>query len=127
MNHRAIVDPINRFIFNAESSVYDEGLLFVDELWKDAINTANPNDTYTKYVKFTTMEQINSLGMVYMKPVGVFTDGNCYSACDLFAGNMQDSFAAKIYGVDGSTGKLILKRCGWCKCCGLDNIFNVCG
>lgn len=46
----------------------------------------------------------NNFGTAYTKPVGVLNNANCYSACDLFSGNMQDSGAAIIFGEDGATG-----------------------
>lgn len=42
--------------------------------------------------------------MVYDKPVAVFTNAACYSACDMFDANMQDNDAAVIIGEDPQTG-----------------------
>ena len=41
---------------------------------------------------------------VYTKPVLLLTDGLCYSACDIFAANMQDNAAATVVGMDRFTG-----------------------
>lgn len=44
------------------------------------------------------------MGQSYLKPVGVFTNGRCYSACEIFAANMKDNKIATIFGEDSTTG-----------------------
>jgi C-terminal processing protease CtpA/Prc len=48
----------------------------------------------------------SSLGIpqVYLKPVGVFVNGNSYSASEVFAAIMQDNGLATIYGEDEFSG-----------------------
>jgi hypothetical protein len=95
-NVRAIVDPINEFLLVNQSSA------------TDAFNIAYRNtpkgQRYTSFAKFTTEEDANTLGQVYFKPVGVFNNGNCYSACDLFSANMQDTGIVPIFSEDVKSG-----------------------
>jgi hypothetical protein len=61
-----------------------------------------PGDVYTMPVPLGSNS--NDYGNAYAKPVGVLNNGHCYSACDLFSANMQDTGAAIIFGEDGATG-----------------------
>jgi hypothetical protein len=117
-NYRAINSKINAVIFsNAE--------LIVDSEWLNALNSAPAGSQFTDYVKFNSDYSINQMGMAWVKPVGVLTDANCYSACDLFAANMKDNSLATIYGEDGTTGTLYVKfRCRWCECCSIELLFS---
>jgi hypothetical protein len=93
---RAIVAPANEFIFLQSFPESDA--------WHQAYKQVRPGDRYTPFTRLTTIETANSLGAVYIKPVGVFNNGNCYSACDLFSASMKDNQAATIFGEDGKTG-----------------------
>jgi hypothetical protein len=97
-NVRALVTQINADIF-LNSTFYPNN----DE-FANAYRLVQPGDKYTPLVKFTPIEIANSIGQAYLKPVGVFNNGNCYSACDLFSANMQDNGVATIYGEDRFTG-----------------------
>lgn len=44
------------------------------------------------------------MGQVYFKPVAVFVDSNCYSACETFASQMQDHQIGTVFGEDQATG-----------------------
>ncbi len=77
-----------------------------------AYKNAPAGSRYTFPVSMDSFEECNSYGTAYTKPVAVFTNAQCiylyyffkyvgYSACDLFAANMQDSDAAIIIGEDG--------------------------
>jgi hypothetical protein len=93
---RALVTPVNQRIFNSVN--------FGDAVWANAYNSAKPGDTYTPLVEFSNEQSINKFGQVYFKPVGVYTNANCYSACDLIAAVIQDNEAGWIFGEDGQTG-----------------------
>jgi hypothetical protein len=62
------------------------------------------NARYTNPRRITSSDAANRYGQVWFKPVVVLTDANCYSACDLFAGAMQDHGAATIIGTHTTTG-----------------------
>lgn len=94
---RVLVNDINRdILLNPKYKRTDE--------WTDAYLATSPHDTYTPYVRLTDPYDANFMGQAYVKPVGVFTTGKCYSACDLFVANMKDNNLAIIFGEDGRTG-----------------------
>jgi hypothetical protein len=96
-NVRTLVAPINRDIYlNSTYSSNDQ--------FANAYRQAKPDDKYTPFAKFTSIQSANIFGQVYLKPVGVFTNGNCYSACDMFTATMQDNGVATVYGEDKFTG-----------------------
>ncbi|KAL2914453.1 hypothetical protein HK105_206020 [Polyrhizophydium stewartii] len=72
--------------------------------WVDAWSKAGQDDRYTPTVNWTTAESVNSLGQVYFRPVGVFTNGRCFSSCDMFAAGIQDNGLGTIFGEDATTG-----------------------
>lgn len=92
---KALVTPLNAKLFLGG---------FLGSVWLDAYNSTKPEDKYTPLVPFDTDATCNVYGQAYFKPVGVFTNGRCYSACDFFAANMQDNDIAWIFGEDLETG-----------------------
>ncbi|KAI9205605.1 uncharacterized protein BJ171DRAFT_598274 [Polychytrium aggregatum] len=62
------------------------------------------NQTYGDVTPFFSGTTFNTIGTAYLKPVALFIDAYCYSACDLFSANMQDSGTALIFGQDLQTG-----------------------
>ncbi len=62
------------------------------------------NSSFSPSLALTDRDQADYFGQVYVKPVAVFTNAQCYSACDMFAAHMQDSGAAVIFGQDPRTG-----------------------
>ncbi|KAH6576431.1 hypothetical protein BASA60_004542 [Batrachochytrium salamandrivorans] len=59
---------------------------------------------FTNVFFTNSMESANTLGQAYVRPMGVFTDGGCYSSCEVFAGAIQGHGAGAIFGEDGQTG-----------------------
>lgn len=59
---------------------------------------------FTKKLGIDSKEEINTLGQVYFKPVAVYVDAKCYSACDTFAAQVQDHKVATVFGEDATTG-----------------------
>lgn len=92
---KALVTQINSDIFKSGQA---------GEEWKKAYSLVAEGDRYTPLVQFDSDESCNTLGQAYFKPVGVFNNGKCYSACDFFSANMQDNDISIIFGEDGSTG-----------------------
>ncbi len=73
--------------------------------WSDAVAKAmQAGRKYTAPLAITPPREANEFGQVWYRPVVVLTDANCYSACDLFAGGMQDNDAAVIVGTHKTTG-----------------------
>ncbi|KAI8819329.1 uncharacterized protein EV422DRAFT_107984 [Fimicolochytrium jonesii] len=93
---RAIVHPNNAAIFL--------GSPYGGSDWAAAYNATKPGDKYTPAIRFNAPEVVNTVGTLYLKPVGLLTDANCYSACDTFSGAMKDNGFATIFGEDKTTG-----------------------
>lgn len=85
---RAVVSELNKVLFTK----------LQEFTWVAALD--NATSRYTESVYFDKPEAMSTFGGVYLKPVGVFTNAKCYSSCDLFSANMQDSAAAIIFGED---------------------------
>ena len=92
----AIVSPANNYIFVNSTDSADP--------WYRATLLANSGETYSPLIQFTTVERANLIGAAYVKPVGYFHNGNCFSACDLMAANMQDNSVSTIFSEDLSSG-----------------------
>ncbi|KAJ8325460.1 hypothetical protein O5D80_006400 [Batrachochytrium dendrobatidis] len=63
-----------------------------------------PGSKYSIDHDRTSYNQSNLYGQAYLKPVGIFTDAICYSACDLFSASFQSSETGYVFGEDGTTG-----------------------
>lgn len=72
--------------------------------WGQSLQMTKKGDTFTPLLHYTEEEDANRLGQAYVRPVGVFVNGACYSACELFAANMKDNKVATIFGEDAFTG-----------------------
>ncbi|KAI8588502.1 hypothetical protein BDZ88DRAFT_477015 [Geranomyces variabilis] len=88
--------------------VEENRVLFVQnqvqgEVWAASYNASKPGDLYTKAIQFNTQQQTNELGQLYLKPVALLNNANCYSACDTFSASMQDH-GILVYGEDGQSG-----------------------
>ncbi|KAH9253119.1 hypothetical protein BASA81_008954 [Batrachochytrium salamandrivorans] len=59
---------------------------------------------FTNVFFTNSMESANTLGQVYVRPMGVLNDGRCYSSCEVFSGSIQGHGAGTIFGEDGQTG-----------------------
>jgi hypothetical protein len=93
---RAINHELNRRIFT--------GPLFARTEWSRSFDQLPSNAKYTKVVPFVPKHLSRFFGMSYMRPTGVLVNGLCYSACEIFTANMQDSGAGIIVGEDQKTG-----------------------
>jgi hypothetical protein len=91
---RAINHPNNRALFEGTN----------DLAFLSAMDQTKNGERYTPWVPGTPQSQLRKYGMAYVKPVGVFTSGECYSACDYFSANMQDVGGVIIFGEDKFTG-----------------------
>ena len=92
---RAVVSPVNNNIFAAIDRA---------DIWYNTTQRAPVGSLYSPLIQFTSSEKANEVGVAYVKPVGVFNNGACYSACDLFAANIQDNDIGYIFGEDSHTG-----------------------
>ncbi|KAL2914878.1 hypothetical protein HK105_205620 [Polyrhizophydium stewartii] len=72
--------------------------------WAKVWSETPAGDRYTHIALFDTLLESNTVGQAYLRPMAVYTDGNCYSACDMFSANVQDSATGTVFGEDGNTG-----------------------
>ncbi|KAH6584330.1 hypothetical protein BASA61_007535 [Batrachochytrium salamandrivorans] len=59
-----------------------------------------PGSRYTNVFFSSSMESANTLGQAYVRPMGVFNDGLCYSSCDVFSGAIQSHGVGTVFGED---------------------------
>jgi hypothetical protein len=88
---RTIVNELNKKVF----------VSYNDTKWIQAIEQARNKARYSHIVSFDDLQDMTSTGTAYLKPVGVFTNANCFSSCDMFSAVMRDSNASIIFGEDG--------------------------
>jgi hypothetical protein len=103
---RAINHPFNRALFEGVG----------DASFLEAMDQTKEGERYTPWVPGTPQSILRKYGMAYVKPVGVFTSGECYSACDYFSANMQDVGGVIIFGEDkfsGAGGADVIEYTGW--------------
>ncbi|KAH6579187.1 hypothetical protein BASA61_010384 [Batrachochytrium salamandrivorans] len=75
----------------------------VDPLAK-AWQETKPGSRYSNVFPLNSVESANTIGQAYVRPMGVFNDGWCYSSCEVFSGSIQGHGAGTIFGEDGQTG-----------------------
>ncbi|KAH6597412.1 hypothetical protein BASA50_004468 [Batrachochytrium salamandrivorans] len=68
--------------------------------WQETV----PGSRFTNVFFTNSVESVNTLGQAYLRPMGVFNDGRCYSSCEVFSGNIQGHGAGVIFGEDKQTG-----------------------
>ncbi|WP_084187047.1 S41 family peptidase [Andreprevotia chitinilytica] len=89
---------------NAQFLNQDVFRAFQPKLVKLIDEAAKTNNTYTQTTTELSLEEANSLGQMYYKPVGILTNARSYSATEMFSCAMQDNGAATLYGEDPLTG-----------------------
>lgn len=99
------ITPINYILKNSETNyIYMTKSDIEDpftELLKIARNLGQP---FTGTYPISVKAEINDLGQAYFKPVAVFVNSKCYSACEVFAAQIQDHNVGTVFGEDLRTG-----------------------
>ncbi|KAH6594593.1 hypothetical protein BASA50_006542 [Batrachochytrium salamandrivorans] len=75
-----------------------------NESWVRSWDASNIDDKYTEPMPLVNTGRLGTFGQAFLRPVGVLTDSNCFSSCELFAASMQDTASATLFGEDGQTG-----------------------
>ncbi|KAH6572698.1 hypothetical protein BASA60_006474 [Batrachochytrium salamandrivorans] len=83
--------------------------LFYNELnskspWSKAWGAPSDISRYSGFGSMEDSSTFNTFGQAYFNPVGVYTNGVCYSACETFASHIQDHGIGTIFGEDETTG-----------------------
>ncbi|EGF80421.1 hypothetical protein BATDEDRAFT_24985 [Batrachochytrium dendrobatidis JAM81] len=74
------------------------------ETSRDAWSKTPPGSKYSVLHDLIDPKSANDYGQVYTKPMGVFTTGDCFSACEVMTGSVQSSGVGTVFGEDSTTG-----------------------
>ncbi|KAH9275640.1 hypothetical protein BASA83_001929 [Batrachochytrium salamandrivorans] len=91
---------INNITFNFFVNGKDPSVDPLAKAWQET----KPGSRYSNVFFTSTVEAANTIGQAYVRPMGVFTDGRCYSSCEVFAGAIQGHSVGTIFGEDGQSG-----------------------
>ncbi|KAH6585645.1 hypothetical protein BASA61_006762 [Batrachochytrium salamandrivorans] len=72
--------------------------------WSKAWSATSDTSRYSGFGSMEDSSIFNTFGQVYFNPVGVYTDGMCYSTCETFAAHIQDHGIGTVFGEDETTG-----------------------
>ncbi|KAH6560871.1 hypothetical protein BASA62_010234 [Batrachochytrium salamandrivorans] len=72
--------------------------------WSKAWDATSDISRYSGFGSMEDSSISNTFGQAYFNPVGVYTNGVCYSACEIFAAHIQDHGIGTIFGEDETTG-----------------------
>ncbi|KAH9252609.1 hypothetical protein BASA81_009480 [Batrachochytrium salamandrivorans] len=97
---------MNQITFNIFVRGKDPNVSPYAKAWKEtkAWKKTKKGSRFTDVFFSNSVESANTLGQAYVRPMGVFNDGRCYSACEVFSGNIQGHGAGTIFGEDKRTG-----------------------
>ncbi|KAK5669444.1 hypothetical protein QVD99_003838 [Batrachochytrium dendrobatidis] len=71
---------------------------------RSAWSKTPPDDSeYSLFHDFTDPEDSGTYNQIYDKPMGVFTSGNCMSACEAMTGTVQSYNIGTVFGEDATT------------------------
>ncbi|KAH9271549.1 hypothetical protein BASA83_006156 [Batrachochytrium salamandrivorans] len=88
---------------DATKSLFYKGLNS-NNPWSKAWDATSDTSRYSGFGSMEDSSILNTFGQVYFNPVGVYTNGACYSACETFAAQIQDHSIGTIFGEDETTG-----------------------
>ncbi|KAH6581537.1 hypothetical protein BASA60_002369 [Batrachochytrium salamandrivorans] len=72
--------------------------------WSKAWSATSDTSRYSGFGLMDDSPTFNTFGQAYFNPVGVYTNGACYSACEIFAAHIQDHGIGTVFGEDETTG-----------------------
>ncbi|KAH6575551.1 hypothetical protein BASA60_004991 [Batrachochytrium salamandrivorans] len=72
--------------------------------WSKAWSATSDTSRYSGFGSMDDSSTFNTFGQAYFNPVGVYTNGACYSACETFASHIQDHGIGTVFGDDETTG-----------------------
>lgn len=98
------IQPHSYILRNSEANAIFMALTPMDRFTRALEEAQQTGSPFTKKITLDSFEEINDIGQVYFKPVAVYVDANCYSACDTFAAQVQDHSSATVFGEDQTTG-----------------------
>ncbi|KAH6562746.1 hypothetical protein BASA62_008939, partial [Batrachochytrium salamandrivorans] len=91
---------MNNVTYNIFAKGKDPNLDSFAKAWQET----EPGSRYSNVFPLSSMKSANTLGQAYVRPMGVFNDGLCYSSCDVFSGAIQSHGVGTVFGEDGQTG-----------------------
>ncbi|KAH9252656.1 hypothetical protein BASA81_009437 [Batrachochytrium salamandrivorans] len=72
--------------------------------WSKAWGATSDTSRYSGFGSPYDSSVSNTFGQAYFNPIGVYTNGACYSACETFSAQIQDYGIGTIFGDDKTTG-----------------------
>ncbi|KAH6596588.1 hypothetical protein BASA50_005026 [Batrachochytrium salamandrivorans] len=87
---------MNNVTYNIFAKDQDPNLDPFAKAWQET----EPGSRYTDVFFYSSMKSANTLGQAYVRPMGVFNDGRCYSSCDVFSGAIQSHGVGTVFGED---------------------------
>ncbi|KAH9267417.1 hypothetical protein BASA83_009956 [Batrachochytrium salamandrivorans] len=91
---------MNRITYNVFVNNKDPKVDPYAKVWKKT----KKGNRFSNVLFHNSVESVNTLGQVYVRPMGVLNDARCYSSCEVFSGAIQSHGAGTIFGEDGQTG-----------------------
>ncbi|KAH6583795.1 hypothetical protein BASA61_007854 [Batrachochytrium salamandrivorans] len=107
-----------RYLKNdATESLFYKGLNSKNP-WSKAWSETSDTSRYSGFGSLYDSSILNTFGQVYFNPVGVYTNGACYSTCEIFASHIQDydPFTKRLTGENLATNsipELLLVLVNW--------------
>lgn len=99
------VEPLKYILRSTETNYVYYKKSDYQDAYTALLETARSLGTpFTAAGTISNKAEINDLGMVYFKPVAVFVNSKCYSACEVFAAQVQDHDVGTVFGEDKQTG-----------------------
>ena len=99
------ITPINYILKNSETNYVYMMKSDIDDPFTELLKIARSlGQPFTSSYPISVKAEINDLGQAYFKPVAVFVNSKCYSACEVFAAQVQDHNAGIVFGEDLRTG-----------------------
>ncbi|KAH6577291.1 hypothetical protein BASA60_004102 [Batrachochytrium salamandrivorans] len=71
--------------------------------WSKAWGATSDTSRYSGFGSPYDSSVSNTFGQAYFNPIGVYTNGACYSACETFSAQIQDYGIGTIFGDDKTT------------------------
>jgi len=99
------VTPLEYILKNSEANyVYFSKSDIKDPFTTLLMAARNLGTPFTSGGPLSSKKEINDLGQAYFKPVALFVNSKCYSACEVLAAQIQDHNVGIIFGEDQRTG-----------------------
>jgi hypothetical protein len=73
-------------------------------IYNEALRAKRTSTDKFQLSDYFPSEEVHDFRQIYHKPIGVLTDTQCYSSCDIFAAAIQDEKIGRVFGEADNTG-----------------------